>query len=910
MRNVLRLVKRDLLRLAKVPAAWVICVGLVVIPSLYAWVNIYGFWDPYGNTSKIQVAVANEDKGTTNDLLGKLNLGDQIVQAMKSNTQLGWHYVSREQALDEVRSGKSYAAFVIPKDFSKDLATLLSGDFQQPKLQYYVNEKANAVAPKITDVGSTTLDTTINNTFVSTASQVIVSQLNGKLDDASQKITQAQTDASGSLDSTVDKLDTARNSIKDLHDTVDKAKAKAQNAKSTLADVETQTGLLTDGLKQTSSLLTSTGDSINTFAANASGTLDKGSSLISTTSSKANVSVGKVAGTITTASGTVAGAIETGKSITDQNAQTISSLESVINTLPADSQLRTRLNEIVNGKTGSAGLKQRNQSLAQTLNNLDTINTDTVNTANTVAGATDTLDTTVQNTLNNVNDYRGTLTGTTIPQINSGLTQLAGVTGNLAGGITSQSNLLDQTDTILDQLSSTLDATGKALDQTDAGIKTLRDDVDTVRTDVNALVDSDAWSKITSGGKLDAEKISDFMFSPTTLKTTTLYPINSYGSGMAPLFTDLSLWVGAFVLMVIVKLEVDDEGIAGLTVRQAYMGRWLLLAILAVLQAIVCCVGDLIIGVQAANVPAFIGTGVITSLTYLSITYALSVTFQHVGKALCVVLVIVQIPGASGLYPIEMMPGFFRRLYPFFPFTYSIDAIRETIGGFYDGLYANAVGHLLLFVAASFILGLVLRPYLTNLNRLFAKEIEESDIIIGEQAEVPFRTYRFSQAMRAMADHAGYRTGVHRRAMRFAHHYPRLKLGGLIAGFVVPFALTLLFSLNPAFEDTSRKAVMLGAWVTWVLIIIGFLIAIEYIRDNIERQMRLGAMSDDEIRDLFSMRKYLKTIPLPSFGLPVRPVRTAAGGGRHGGGAASGTTSGPAAGDGTSGNDTHTNSAN
>ncbi|KAA8830333.1 YhgE/Pip domain-containing protein [Bifidobacterium tissieri] len=890
MRNVLRLVKRDLLRLAKVPAAWVICVGLIVIPSLYAWVNIYGFWDPYGNTNKIQVAVANEDKGTTNDLLGELNLGDQIVQAMKSNTQLGWHYVSRDQALDEVRSGKSYAAFVIPEDFSKDLATLLSGDFQQPKLQYYVNEKANAVAPKITDVGSTTLDTTINNTFVSTASQVIVSQLNTKLNDTSQQITQAQTDASSSLDDTVTKLDNARGSVKDLKTTVGKAKDKAQDAKSTLSDVKTQTGLLTDGLKQTSSLLTDSTNAINSFAENTSSTLDKGSSLISNTSSKANVSVGKVAGTITTASGTVSGAIETGKTITDQNAQTLNSLESVIASLPADSQLRTRLDEIVNGKTGNGGLQQRNQSLAQTLGNLDKLNTDTVNTANTVAGATNTLDATVQNTLNNVNGYRSTLSGTTIPQINSGLTQLAGVSGNLAGGITSQSNLIDQTSTILDQLISTLDATDKALDQTDAGIKTLRDDTDTVRTDVNALVGSDTWSKITSGGNLDASKIADFMFSPTTLKTTTIFPLNAYGSGMAPLFTDLSLWVGAFVLMVIVKLEVDDEDIPGLTVRQAYMGRWLLLAILAVLQAIVCCVGDLIIGVQAANVPAFIGTGVITSLTYLSITYALSVTFQHVGKALCVVLVIVQIPGASGLYPIEMMPGFFQRLYPFFPFTYSIDALRETIGGFYGNQYATAVGHLLLFVVASFILGLVLRPYLTNLNGLFAREIEESDIIIGEQSEVPYRAYRFSQAMSAMTDHAGYRSGTHRRAMRFARHYPRLKIGGMIAGFVVPVALTLLFSLNPAFADTSRKALMLGAWVAWVLIIIGFLLAIEYIRDTIERQMLLGAMSDDEIRDLFSVRKYLKTIQRPSFGLPPRPAHAGAHGSTRTRGSSSGST--------------------
>ena len=152
---------------------------------------------------------------------------------------------------------------------------------------------------------------------------------------------------------------------------------------------------------------------------------------------------------------------------------------------------------------------------------------------------------------------------------------------------------------------------------------------------------------------------------------------------MAPLFISLSLWIGTLMLCVILKLEVDKEGVPGLTVMQGYIGRWLFFALLVTLQAVVCVTGCLLIGVQAASVPAFFATAVLLSLSYLCITYTLSSSFQHIGIGLCIIMVFVQIPGGTGLYPVEMTDAFFRTVYPMFPFTYGINALRETIGGFY-----------------------------------------------------------------------------------------------------------------------------------------------------------------------------------------------------------------------------------
>ena len=181
MGNVLRVFWRDVKRIAKVPPAWLVVLFLVVLPSLYTWFNVMGFWNPYENTGDMRVCVVNEDVGASNEMLGDIKLGDQVVDELKSNDQLGWQFMGRDEAMEEVESGRAYAAFVIPEDFSADVTTLLSGDFEQPQLEYYVNEKAGPVAPKITDTGATTLDTTINDTFVSTASSAVVSAIDDAL---------------------------------------------------------------------------------------------------------------------------------------------------------------------------------------------------------------------------------------------------------------------------------------------------------------------------------------------------------------------------------------------------------------------------------------------------------------------------------------------------------------------------------------------------------------------------------------------------------------------------------------------------------------------------------------------------------------------------------------------------------
>ncbi|EEL30657.1 YhgE/Pip domain-containing protein [Bacillus cereus] len=168
MKQIWRIYKTDLRNVAKHWAAIVIVLGLMILPSLYAWFNIKASWDPYGNTKEVPIAVSNQDAGS--NLRGKdINIGKEIVDSLKKNKNLGWKFVDEKQAIYGVERGDYYASITIPKDFSEKIATVLDENPQKPELDYYVNEKVNAIAPKITAKGASGITEEISKNFVKTA---------------------------------------------------------------------------------------------------------------------------------------------------------------------------------------------------------------------------------------------------------------------------------------------------------------------------------------------------------------------------------------------------------------------------------------------------------------------------------------------------------------------------------------------------------------------------------------------------------------------------------------------------------------------------------------------------------------------------------------------------------------------
>ncbi|MCI1792020.1 MAG: YhgE/Pip domain-containing protein [Bifidobacterium sp.] len=880
MSNAFAIFRRDLMRLLRVPAAWVILFGLIFLPPLYAWFNIIGFWNPYGNTHGIHVAVANEDQGANNDVMGRIELGDQIVSQLKTDNTLGWRFVSQPEAMRQVYSGDSYAAIIIPKDFSRQVSGITTGaaaksstttstttgsesqpatgTSSRPTLEYYVNEKKNGIATKITDTGANTVDRQVNDAFVSAVSKAITSATNN----AASAIN-AQTDST--TNQTLRDLRTAKQDITDiraviahLRATLAAAPQQTQNARAALQSADSAGKQAGSSLQNASKLIGETQNTVGGLLASSSTSLDQGSSLLAQASGQTNLTVSSLAAQLTQANGKVATALDTATALNTSNAQLIADLKQ----LQQDSGVQGT-GDII------AKLQEQNTALSNSINGLSQLNTDTGNTVADTANASKALNSATQATLNNFGKARGSLVSGTLPNLNNSLTSLAGSANDLGAGLNTQGALIAQANVVLNQLDQAISTADSSLADTDAGLGGLSTRLDTLIIDLGTLDSSNLLADVLGdaglgganganganalgpNGQLDAGAIASFMLSPTLLNTQIVYPVNSYGSGMAPLFTSLSLWVGAFMLVLLIKLEVDDEDLGARkpTLNQRYWGRWMLLALVAAMQGLVTAIGNLIIGVQSVNDFAFVVTSLITSLVYVSIAYALSVSFMHIGKVLWIVLVMVQIPGSSGMYPIELLPGFFRAMSPFLPFTHAVNAQRETIGGFYDGHWATDIFRLLLFAVAAFLLGLVARPHLITLNRLAAKEIAQSDMIVSEPVMSHGREYRLSQAIGVLADKAEYRAMIERRAARFAELYPRLRHGALVAGLVIPLVLAVTFSLT-----TGTKLVALAAWLIYLLLIVQFLMAIELMRDSLERQLRLGTLSDERVRGI--VREY------------------------------------------------------
>lgn len=830
VKKAFQIFKRDILRLLKNPVALVITIGICVIPSLYAWYNIVANWDPYGNTANIKVAVANNDQGTSNEYVGELNAGDETVSKLKENDQLGWVFTDADAAVEGVKSGEYYAAIVIPDDFSANLTSMLTGTFTQPQLEYYCNEKKNAIAPKVTDTGAQTVEEQINETFVATVSETLVEKIQNAAGDLDAQGAETQGGILENVQRSNRALQDVRDALAGMQKTIATSKEAGAKADETLAALSGQIPSLVNALDKGDALLASARTSSRNFASSLNTTLSHGLTQMGKVSSNANVAVGKLSGAISAAGGKVDGAL--------------ADVQMVINDVNG---IITDIREITGIDSGLilSALEEQLAELQTLKDALQDQSTDIQNSAGAIAGAVSSLDSATQQGISAMEGVQQDMASTVLPQLSQGMDSFSEVSGDLTGVVTSLEPTIAQARGVLAQLTTTLDQASSTMSQADSSLEKLQGTLSTAANDVAALRASESLDKLDEILGASSADLADLMSSPVTLTTKAVYPVSNYGSGVAPFYTNLALWVGGCVLIAIIKLEVDGEGIGAFTATEGYFGRWLLLVVLGFAQAFIVCCGDLVLGMQCLRPELFVLAGIFTSFVYVNIIYALASAFKHIGKALVVILVIVQIPGSSGMYPIEMMPDFFQHLHPLLPFTYGISAMRETIGGMYGMDYAINLGILAVFLAVALFIGVKLRTLMLNLNLLFDKELERTGVMICEKDDRPRERFSLRWALRAMLDTAGYREDLILRAARFEERYPKL----IKAGFMLVFGLpVVLFILTATLDlEIEGKIIMLVLWIASVILADTYMIVVEYIRESMQFQLRIAELPDDAL---------------------------------------------------------------
>lgn len=840
MRNAFRIFRRDMKRLLRNPAAILVLIGVSILPSLYAWFNIAANIDPYANTSGIKVAVANLDTDATHDDL-TINAGSQIIDQLKENDQLGWTFVSKDAAIKGVKSGEYYAAIIIPQDFSESLLSVLSGKIETPELEYYINEKLNAIAPKITSSGASTIQTQVNNTFSSVASETIAEILKDSVFNISDSVDSTNAEIN-------DLLTKANNNIKEYEQLLEKFSKDSSNtsklienakdASTSLGDVATSGA---NALSSADSVMNTTRSSAGDFSSALSKSLSDGELLLGQASSSASTGLTELATAAGKINTSVSDALGYANSVNELNADILKKMQELANKFPGT------IGDQINAQISA--LQTQNQSNQELINSLQTGNNGIKDAIDTTTATQEQLTSLTKESINNLHTFRSTFDQNILPLLGQTLDTFSTLTGQVEGLLNGVPATSKQINDMLDQLESGLSNTTALLDSTKESLSAVSDKLSTIQTDLNALTGSATYQKLLSLEGIDAESISSFMSSPVEIKTETYYAVDNYGSSMTPFYSNLAIWVGGIVLIAIFKMEVDkDESMRGYGQTTLYFGRWLLYMTVGLVQGFIVCLGDTLLpGVQCNHPAQFILTGMVCSFVYVNIIYALSLTFKHIGKALCVILVILQIPGSSGTYPIEMTPAFFQKLHPLLPFTYGVNAMREAIAGFYGSNFHNDLLILLLcYVPISLLIGLGLRPALSGLNHLFDKKLAETEFMMCEPHEAELsRSTQLSMLLQASLSIEDLRLVTAERAQKFENNYRKMIRIGFLAIAIIPLIfLILMFSLE-------SKIVFLTLWIISIIAISVWLIVVEYIHTKLEEQKKLAGMSYEEMLENF-----------------------------------------------------------
>ena len=581
---------------------------------------------------------------------------------------------SYNTAMSGVRAGEYYAAVVIPEDFSQKIASFLSDDIANPQIDYYVNEKKNAIAPKITDNGISVIQQQVNSTFISVATETIASILNLSAEQLDELGASPLDNLLGALHNTHEELSVLATSLTALDNTVDAAVGLTHAVDGVLPLLQ---DTLTSGAATTTSLqqlLLSSGDAASQISDAIALALESCAAL--------NDAVG---GQLADAADKLGSSAESAA----LQLETIAELAGVVYP-QLSSQLTAVLNGVVQGLPPSSPEQEAVLALIDALTNLDASQQQLAAAASETAESTRQLGEVPQEMVNTLEGQRQTISAevtalrnqfrlNVAPAMKLAFADATTSLFNVSALLLSTADNLGSLHSVLDNTSSTMTAIQTALSTTSQTVERIDGKILHCLEEIDAAAADDKVDMLVELLRNDPELIGNFMASPVDVNTTVLYPIANYGSAMTPFYTTLALWVGGIVLVAIMKTRVEEEIQLCFRPWQAYLGRYLIFAVIGLAQATIICLGDLyFLQVQCMNPLLFLLAGWVSSFVYTMIIYTLTVSFGDIGKALCVILLVIQIAGAGGTFPIEVTPQFFQNLYPFLPFTYGINALRET----------------------------------------------------------------------------------------------------------------------------------------------------------------------------------------------------------------------------------------
>lgn len=721
MKKIFSIFRTDLKSVTKNLIVFVVIIGITILPALYAWFNIASNWDPYSNTGEMSFAVSNLDEGYKKDGL-EVNAGDKIKDSLKQNKQMNWEIVEKsEDAERGVEDGKYYAAVIIPKDFSKNLLSVTTGEFKQAKLEYCVNEKVNAITPKITDKVISAMQESADSSYVSTIAEAIASalditsaELETEKDNLAQKVVTALENTKKDVESVNNSIDLLITTIDSIDAIIESNRAMAPTIQKSLSDVGVVTGDIKGMItatQNTSAQLTSViGDLITSgdaYAQTISSQIDDAFSTISTDANTAAAKISKIE--------------VINQSKIDVNNKLISIFTAIQSNLGIDcSKVIARLN--------SANEKQK-----AIIDKIESVCNEIKSKGAAPANAKAELDQLIAQADTELSAVAAEFSA--IKQnIDNALTSSFSKLDSVAAFAQTLSMTTEQIDAVFDNCSKTNAKLKSVLENLKAHFASLTERIDTAVGKVDKAKSNDTLENIILPIIENPKALGEFLAAPVGYETKRYFGIDNYGSAMTPFYSSLALWVGGVVLVAVLNVDLtkrDLKKVGKVNSVQLFFGRYMIFFVLSQIQGLIIALGDLFfLGVQYDNAVLFIVGCMVSSLVYSLIIYSLTITFSVIGKALAVIILIMQVAGSGGTFPIEMLPEPFRSIAPFLPFRYGINMLRETIAGVNMESFLYNLGMLLLFIVPALVLGLVLRKPCIKIVAFFNNKVEESDLVI------------------------------------------------------------------------------------------------------------------------------------------------------------------------------------
>lgn len=726
MKNIWLIFTGDVKRLVKNPLALVIAIGLCVIPSLYAWFNIYSNWDPYASTANIRVAVVTEDEGYTLSDGTAVNMGEDVLEELKENDKIGWVFTdTKEEALKGVYSGEYYAAVIISPDFTYSMYNVFKEEFKNPTIIYYENEKKNAIAVKITDTAVSTLKQSINQKFIEVVTSNIFEQTNhlsGEIENGDgfsefvqklESLNQNLISYSSMIDTFIDgnaaltaAVSDANDGIPDLSEKIKGGANSFSDAKSNLASTQTSLDSFSQNVQQTMDGIKSSIDRISSdisnthLAENAQKTADSLNQTVTDTAALRSQLNDLQKSLMETAAGDV---------MPEEAKQTIQEILDTIGTIGGGAD------DILNAING---INQNHTEVS------GTIVSDMVNAS--MGNMTQILTSCSQAVTNMKDVYVSSL----VPQLNNVINGMSQMLTNVTDLLNNLNQTLGDMSVIFTGIETTVSGTSESLEQIQKVIGDVSGKLTQLLDRMNAAGEDEKVQAFLTFMQGDPEGYGEFFSQPVVVTTEEIYPIPNYGSAMTPFYSVLALWVGGTILVALIKVKAEPKGLTNVKSYQLFFGRYLLFFVMGQLQTLIIVLGDLyLLHCQILYPGLFWLAAACASLTFTLLIYALALSFGDIGKAAAVVIMVVQIAGSGGTFPIELLPAIYRNIYIFFPFPYAINALRETIGGMYGSDYMKYLAELLIFAVLALLIGLVIRIPFVRINHFMEERMEDTKMM-------------------------------------------------------------------------------------------------------------------------------------------------------------------------------------